>query len=401
MSRLSFIPLLWIVGPLVLMGAALALWGRRRQTLYITLVLFSGILFAGFTSMFAAGVFWGPVPERLAQPVTIVIESGTGTRELARRLASEGVINEPESLVRAARLTGTDRSLQAGRYRLPGGESILGVLARFVNGGTLDELVTIPEGLRAKQVAAIVAREAEVDSAAFMDLLTDPSFIASVLGGEPGSPDVQEPLPDSLDGYLLPETYNIYYQMPAEEVVRLMVRHFTDLWNAELSAPARSLGMSRLEVVTLASIIEREAVAAEERPIISAVFHNRLKRGMRLESCATVLFALGRYKPRLYERDLQVDSPYNTYRIRGLPPGPIANAGAASLIAAVRPAEETFLYFVARGDGTHTFSRTFQEHIRAKNASGDGVFVGGKAARDAGDLGGRGGPGSGPGRGAP
>jgi UPF0755 protein len=117
--------------------------------------------------------------------------------------------------------------------------------------------------------------------------------------------------------------------------------------------------------------------------VISAVFHNRLDRGMRLESCATVLYALGRYKPRLFERDLQVESPYNTYRHSGLPPGPIAAPGAASLRAAVDPAAEAYLYFVARGDGTHTFSRTYAEHLRAKNASGSGVLVGGRAAREA------------------
>jgi UPF0755 protein len=393
-----------VVGPPLLIGAVLALWGRRRQTLSITLVLFSGILLAGFTSMFAAGVFWGPAPEPLPQPITIVIEAGTGTHGLAEQLAAEGVISDAETLIRAARLTGMDRALQAGRYHFPGGESMLGVLARLSNGGTLDELVTIPEGLRATQVAAIVAREAEVDSATFMQLLTDPEFIQSTLGVDPdlsgeGHPQMETLdgylLPETLDGYLLPETYNIYYQMPAEEVVRLMVRHFTDLWSEALAGSAERLGMSRREVVTLASIIEREAVAADEREIISSVFHNRMERGMRLESCATVLYALGRYKPRLYERDLQVDSPYNTYRHQGLPPGPIANPGAASLIASVNPAADSYLYFVARGDGTHIFSRTFQEHVNAKNASGEGVLVGGKAAREAA---GKGDPGGDPGR---
>lgn len=394
MSPLTYIPLLWVVGPVLLMGGVLAFWGRRRQSLPITLLLFSGVLLAGSASMFAAGIFWGPAPAPLAAPVTIVIEEGTGTAQVARRLAAEGIVRSAPGLVRAARLTGMDRTLQAGRYHFPGGEGVLAVLGRLTNGGTSDELVTIPEGLRAKQVAAIVAREAEVDSAAFMDLLSDPAFIATVLSDEDG-----QPLPDSLDGYLLPETYNIYYQMKAEDVVRLMVRHFTELWDSRLAEAAARIGMSRHEVVTLASIIEREAVVASERPIISAVFHNRLARGMRLESCATVLFALGRYKPRLYERDLRVDSPYNTYRVRGLPPGPIANPGTASLIAAVEPADESFLFFVARGDGTHIFTRTYREHLRAKRASGAGVLVGGKAAQEAAGRGKPGGPGPGGGAG--
>jgi UPF0755 protein len=275
-------------------------------------------------------------------------------------------------------MTGKDRAFQAGRYRFPGGEGVLRVLTRLINGSTAEEFVTIPEGLRVSQVASIVAHSSQVDSAAFVNLVTDTTFIATVLPSADG-----EPLPTTLEGYLLPETYNIYYRMPAEEVVRLMVGHFTDLWESQLAVPATALGMSRSEVVTLASIVEREAATADERPVISSVFHNRLKRRMRLESCATVLFALGRYKPRLYERDLQVESPYNTYRHAGLPPGPIANPGAASLIAAVAPADEGYLYFVARGNGTHTFSRTYAEHLRAKRAAGAGVLVGGRAAREA------------------
>ena len=172
--------------------------------------------------------------------------------------------------------------------------------------------------------------------------------------------------------------------MPAIEVVKLMARHFTDLWESRLAVAAFERGWSRHQVVTLASIIEREAATDGERPLVSAVFHNRLRRGMRLESCATVLYALGRYKPRLFERDLQIEHPYNTYRIRGLPPGPIAHPGRFSLLAAVEPADSDYLYFVARGDGTHTFSRTYADHLRAARLGGEGVPVGGRAAREAG-----------------
>lgn len=378
MSLLTLLSILWVVVPILLIGAVLAVWGRRRQTLPITLVLFVGILLAGVTSMFAAAVFWGPVPEPLPQPIIVVIEAGNSSSQVASRLEAGGVVSEASTLVRAARLTGKERAFQAGRYRFPGGEGVLKVLSRLTNGSTAEEFVTIPEGLRVRQVASIVARSADVDSAAFVSLVADTTFIATVLPVVEG-----KPLPANLEGYLLPETYNIYYKMPAEEVIRLMVNHFTDLWESRLAGPARAVGLSRSEVVTLASIVEREAATAAERPIISSVFHNRLKRGMRLQSCATVLYALGRYKPRLYERDLQVDSPYNTYRHAGLPPGPIANPGAASLIAAVNPVDEGYLYFVARGDGTHTFSRTYAEHLRAKRAAGEGVLVGGRAAQEA------------------
>ncbi len=381
MSSLTVSSILWVIGPLLPVALVLVFLGRRRpgRALRIVLLACCGAVAAG--AILAADLFWSHPDGELPDPVTIVIEPGTPVSVIARRLQSAGVIDGAGGLIAAARLTGSERSLQAGRFRFPGRESNLAVLRRLTNGDTAHELVTIPEGLRAGDVAAILAREAEVDSAAFMTLLADPAFIAAVLPS-----DGDEEPPASLEGYLLPETYNIYYRMEAAAVLRLMVDQFRELWESALADPARELGFTRHAVATLASIIEREAASDGERPLVSAVFHNRLRRGMRLESCATVLFALGRYKRRLWERDLEIDSPYNTYRIRGLPPGPIANAGAASLRAAVAPAETDFLYFVARGDGTHIFSRTYAEHLRAKQGQGEGVLVGGRAARAPGGV---------------
>ncbi len=378
MSGLVLISILWVLGPLLL-AALLAGWLARRptgRTVRVLLLTLSVVVALG--CLVLADLFWSRPGEVLTEPVTVVIEPGTVVSVTARRLQAEGVIDNARALVVAARLTGSQRAIQAGRFRFPGSENVLAVLHRLTNGDTVHELVTIPEGLRAHEIAGIVAREAEVDSATFMTLVSDSTFIAGLLPpGEGGF------LPATLAGYLLPETYNIFYRMPAADVIRLMVGQFLDLWEGALSGPAREHDLSRHEVVTLASIIEREAASAGERPIISAVFHNRLRRGMRLESCATVLYALGRYKRRLWERDLEIDHPYNTYLIRGLPPGPIANAGEASLRAAVQPAETDYLYFVARGDGTHIFSRTYAEHLRARRGQGAGVLVGGRDARTA------------------
>lgn len=340
--------------------------------------MISGFVIAAAVSIYAADLFWGCPSALPESPVILVIEPGMTPLLIAEKLQEEGVVQSAGALVLASRLMFVDREFQAGRYHFQGGKNNLAVLARLRQGGTAQELVTIPEGLRAHQIASIVRREANVDSAGFMTLISDSSFIAGVLPREEG-----ETFPVHLDGYLLPDTYNIYYQMPAEDVLRLMVGQFVDLWKRELGGAAARFRLSRHEVVTLASIVEREAATSGERPLISAVFHNRLRRGMRLESCATVLYALGRYKRRLYEKDLEIDSPYNTYKIRGLPPGPIANAGAASLRAVVSPAETDYLYFVARGDGTHAFSRTYTEHLRAKQAEGSGVLVGGRAVRNA------------------
>jgi len=379
----GFLAFLWVTGPfLLLLIGGTAVWFfvrelRRNRPVIIVWSVMIGL--SVISGLLMQGIFWKSPATMPSDPVVLVFEPGMTPYEIAWKLQEAEVIDSARALIMVARLTRTDRAFQAGRYHFQGGQDNLEVLSTLTNGETAREFVTIPEGLRAHDVAGIVAREAEVDSAHFMVLVNDSLFIAEVM---PADGDGFRP--STLDGYLLPETYNIWYRMPAEEVVILMVGQFLDLWMSDLSQSATALGLTRHEVVTFASIIEREAASADERPLISAVFHNRLERGMRLESCATVLYALGRYKRRLFQRDLEVESPYNTYRNRGLPPGPIANAGAASLRAVVSPAESNYLYFVARGDGTHTFSRTYADHLRAARSGGDGVLVGGRAAREGG-----------------
>ncbi len=383
MTTPGFLAFIWVAGPLLLLligGAAVWFFIRELRGNRPVIIVWSAMIGLSIVSgLLMTGTFWKTPDVIPAQPVELVFEPGTTPHEIAWELQRAEVIDNARSLVLAARLTRTDRAFQAGRFHFPGGEDNLEVLRTLINGTTAREFVTIPEGLRAHDVAGIIAREAEVDSTRFMALITDSLFIAQVV---PADKDGFRP--STLDGYLLPETYNIWYRMEAEAVVSMMVGQFLDQWRNELRVPAAGLGLTRHEVATLASIIEREAASAAERPLISAVFHNRLGRRMRLESCATVLYALGRYKRRLYERDLEIDSPYNTYRNPGLPPGPIANAGAASLKAVVLPAESDFLYFVARGDGTHSFSRTYAEHLRAARSQGNGILVGGRAAREGG-----------------
>jgi UPF0755 protein len=170
----------------------------------------------------------------------------------------------------------------------------------------------------------------------------------------------------TLEGYLFPETYKFSLAMAERQVVRLMVDHFFGILDSRMRRRARDMGMSVHEVVTMASIIEGEAVLDHERPLISAVYHNRLQKRMRLQADPTVQYAIPDGPRRLFNRDYRIDSPYNTYRHYGLPPGPIMSPGEASIRAAVDPAEVGYLYFVAQGDGSHIFSRTMQEHEAAK-----------------------------------
>ncbi|MFC1629418.1 endolytic transglycosylase MltG, partial [Gemmatimonadota bacterium] len=305
---------LWVAGPIfiVLVSGAVT-WiivERVRRSRPFIIIWGLAVILSLVSGIVLKNVFWKMPTLIPSGPVEVIFDPGSTLHQIARKLEDERIIESARSLVMAARLTFTDRAIQAGRMHFPGGQNNVDVLRTLINGSTTREFVTIPEGLRAHEVAGIVSRAADVDSAGFMALVSDSTFIAQVLPRDDAGY-----LPADLAGYILPETYNIYYQMSAEAAVTLMVDHFLALWDAELAGPASEAGLTRHEVITLASIIEREAATAEERPMISAVFHNRLDQGMRLESCATVLYALGRFKRRLYEKDLAVDSPYNTYLI--------------------------------------------------------------------------------------
>jgi UPF0755 protein len=273
-----------------------------------------------------------------------------------------GLLLEREGLVRsaaffwlAARLSPSGARIQAGFHDVDGGASTRSVLRSLAKAKDLTRSATIPEGLTVREVADLLAREVGVDPVRFVAACADPGLCREL--GVPGG---------SLEGYLFPDTYRMPPRAEAGWVARLMVGQFRKVFDGAMRVRAQTLGMSVHQAVTLASIVEREARIDAERPLISGVFHRRLKMGMRLESDPTTEYALGVRKPRLYLADLAVDSPYNTYRVGGLPPGPIANPGRASLRAALYPVDAGHLFFVARGDGTHAFSRTKQEHDRAR-----------------------------------
>jgi len=216
-------------------------------------------------------------------------------------------------------------------------------------------MVTVPEGLRADQVAALLHDRARIDRMAFLALVGDSSFTRS-LGISS----------NRAEGYLYPDTYPFYPLLTPEEVLRVMVDRALRVFGEEMALPGAREGLSLHQLVTLASIVEAEAQVPSERPRIAAVFYNRLRRGMMLQSDPTVLYALGEWKKRTFYSDLDVQSPYNTYRNRGLPPGPICSPGRAAIHSVLFPSSDSSeLYFVARGDGTHIFSRTWEDHLRA------------------------------------
>ena len=275
---------------------------------------------------------------------------------LTDSLAATHVINHPGSFRLYARLRGLAGSLKSGVYLLHQDESWSDVVAALERGRGVEQRFIVREGLRLAEVADLARAQLKIPRDSFLAAAEDSTLLTNV-----GLP-VEAP---SAEGYLFPTTYLLPLRIGARELVRVMIHQFTQQWSPEWQARLDSLHFSRHELVTLASIIESEVRYDPDRPFISAVYQNRLKRGMRLEADPTVSYAYGRRLKRVWEKNLAVRSAYNTYLHAGLPPGPISQPGRASLAAALYPADVPFLYFVAQTDGKHIFSATYAEHLAA------------------------------------
>lgn len=280
------------------------------------------------------------------------IPEGTSARGVARLLHEAGVIRDPLYFLGVTRLLGSDTRLKAGTYAVAPGESPFRLLRRIVAGDVAVRRVTIPEGYTVRDIARLLARQGIVNEERFLELAFGGYTVT--VGGRQLT---------SLEGYLFPDTYVFPLGASEEAVIDVMVARFTEL--VVPLAGEGAGGLSLHEIVTLASIVEREAARADERPVIAGVFLNRLRRGMPLQADPTVRYALDMWTGRLEQAHLQVDSPYNTYKYPGLPPGPIANPGLDAVLAVLFPEPTEYLYFVARGDGTHHFSVTYAEHLNA------------------------------------
>jgi UPF0755 protein len=292
-----------------------------------------------------------------AEPEVFVdLPQGVGVQGIATRLANAGVVPDTLTFRLAARLSGAERRLQAGEYRFADEASPSEIVGRLVRGDVAKKNVTFPEGLTIREMSAIFESSGLGTSGDFVKAASDGHLIAEL-----------DPEARTLEGFLFPDTYALSRRATADVAVQAMVARFDRAFDAGLRAASTSEGLSPREVVTLASIVEKETAASEERALVAAVYRNRLKIGMPLQCDPTVIYAVmraGRWHGNLTKQDLQVDSPYNTYRHAGLPPGPIASPGRASLEAALHPADVPYLYFVSRNDGTHAFAATLAEHTR-------------------------------------
>ena len=332
--------------------------GKRRSRSKTLLVFLGVFLWIPVMMGLVFYYLWASVPYRgyPGSRLVLVIPHDSA-QSILRILERRGVIRPgPFSRV-YLRLTGRGRGLKAGEYLFEEPMTAPKVLEKLLRGDILYHKVTIPEGLRSAEIFATFRREGFGSDEEFHDAFQDVSPIVEI-----------DPEATDLEGYLYPDTYHLAKGTNAREVVSQMVGHHLSLWTPEWIQQARAEGLTPREAVTLASLIEKETARAEERPLVSSVFHNRLEKRMRLQCDPTIIFALAmrnRYRGFITRRDLELDSRYNTYAYRGLPPGPIANPGKDSLRAALFPDRTEFLFFVSMNNGRHTFSTNLQEHSRA------------------------------------
>ncbi len=286
----------------------------------------------------------------------VEVPAGSGSRAIGDRLIQAGIVRDMTTFRAALFLSGKARNLQAGEYRFDRPMTALEVVDKLGRGDVYVLGITFPEGLTIAEMAKIFEDHGLGKASAFVAAARDATAI------KPLDPDARD-----LEGYLFPETYLLPRHTDAARLVGLMVSRFQSVFGPELRHAAEVGGLTVRQAVTLASIVEKESARAEERPMIAAVYANRLRIHMPLQADPTVIVGLqraGKYTGNLRREDLEFDSPYNTYRYAGLPPGPIASPGRASLEAAIHPADVDYLYFVSRNDGSHAFARTLDEHNR-------------------------------------
>ncbi|HHW03483.1 MAG TPA: endolytic transglycosylase MltG [Thermoanaerobacterales bacterium] len=334
---------------------------KKHIIIVISLVFMLGLLF--FTVSWYCFMLY-PKDKTSDIFVEFEVESGSTAEEMAQKMYKIGLIKNPLAFNLYARIKGYDVKIKSGTYMLGPSMSADEMLKKMVSGDTLkkEQRITIPEGVTLEKIAEIFQKHNLLSKEEFLKVAKAAYF--------KGKYKFLESLPSdaTLEGFLFPDTYFLSEGKSAYYYIDILLKRFNEIYFGKgYDLQQQKNGLTISQVVTLASIIEAEAKVASEKPVISSVFHNRMKKGMALQSCATVEYVLEEHKEVLTLKDLEIDSPYNTYKHTGLPPGPIGAPGISSIEAALNPADTDFLYFVSNGDGTHTFSKTYAEHLKNKN----------------------------------
>lgn len=290
-----------------------------------------------------------------SQSQVFEVKSGMTLKQVAQKLSQQGLIRSASAFQAIAFIQEKQKQVMVGEFELSPSMQPTKILGRLTSGKTVLYPITIPEGYRITEIAELLHSKGLADRETVIRETRNKSLIQSL--------DIPT---DSLEGYLFPETYHFSKRTPESKIVQKMVDTFKkQVFNPQILKSAKEGSLSWHEIITLASLIEKETGLDSERKIISSVFYNRLRKNMRLQTDPTVIYAIEKFDGNIRKRDLKIDSPYNTYRYKGLPPGPIANPGLKSILAAISPNESNHLYFVSRQDGSHHFSSTLIEHNRA------------------------------------
>ena len=314
---------------------------------FINKLFFIFSLFFLVAILFITAIYF-PLDENSATQKVVNIPSGTNAREIVDVLEKNEIIRKNNYTIKIlTKILKLEDKLKYGEYNLSPSMNMLQILDKLAKGEVITYKITIPEGYTYVQISELLDKKEIAEKEAFLKLVKD---------SEKNS-----------EGYLFPDTYEVPKKYGAEKMAKVMLSNFNQLAiENKFIDRAEEIGFSLDEIIILASIIEKEVKLSEEKNKVSSVFHNRLKIGMKLQSCATIQYILGEPKEILDENDLKLDSPYNTYLYKGLPPGPICNPGLDSIIAALEPNEEDYLYFVLGENGKHIFSKTYEEHLMNK-----------------------------------
>jgi UPF0755 protein len=324
---------------------------KKRQIKTVLLVL---LFAAPFLVTFFYQFFKLPV-ERISETVGFKITPGMSLSAIADSLEKRGLIEDAELFVFWITSLGKDRSIKAGYFEIPINLNYAQLATYLTEARPKEIKITIIEGSTVKEIATLFAEKLDIDAPTFISLAYDSHFIR-YLGLEV----------ESLEGYLLPDTYYFYWGMEEKRIIKFLVERCLEIFNPAVRAQIDSMNMTIHNILTMASIIEGETIIDSERAVVASVYYNRLRRRIKLQADPTIQYIIPDGPRRLLIKDLEIDSPYNTYVYYGLPPGPINNPGKASIIAAIYPEKTDYLYFVAKGDGSHTFSKTLADHNRAK-----------------------------------
>lgn len=333
-----------------------------RKILKIT-VFIAVLLCIGLATLKYVDYSLKPTNSSDTKEYIVNIPDGSSTTQIAKILYDNNLIKNEYIFEYYTKKNNKDRYLKAGNYKLKKSMNVDEILDMLTRGGNYSNTmnITIIEGLIIEDSVKAICEQANLDYNVFIEILNNVEMFRDDYSFLRENKDIV-----SLQGYLLPDTYNIYTDTNEIDVINVLLSAFDNLYNEEIKNSLKNKKLSLNEIITLASIVEKEAKLDEERPYISAVFLNRLDINMRLQSCATVQYALGKWKETLYEEDLKVDSEYNTYINYGLPPTPLNSPGKASILASVNPEDVDYLFFLSKGDGSHYFTDNYDDFLEAK-----------------------------------